>query len=150
MCLWASLEVFRIKENFFLINECHTSLLLLDILIILSIYSRALSWRPVCHRNIPAKYRAISPHDWRSCLSFASSSCTASLSTSFAFLCAFISANVEHKRTSGLSLIPSNSLIASDGLSGNNNFHILKKHNLIAIKLRGRVQNLKKLHCAGT
>ena len=134
-----------LRINIFLINKCHTSLLLLDILIILSIYSRALSWRPVCHRNMPAKYSAISPHDWRSCLSFASSSCTASLSTSFAFLCAFISANVEHKRTSGLSLIPSNSLMASDGLSVNNNFH-LKKSNL---KLRGSIQNVKKLCCVG-
>ena len=100
-----------------------TSLLPVAILSILSTYSRALSCRPVCHRNILPKYSAISPHDCRSCLSLVSSSWTASLSTSLAFLCAWISAMVAHNSTSGFSLITSSSLIASEALSVNHIIH---------------------------
>lgn len=64
----------------FYIGKKVTSLLPPETLIILSTYSRALSSRPRCHKNKPAKYRACCPAVLRCSFSFASKSRIASRS----------------------------------------------------------------------
>lgn len=61
-------------------NDCPTSLDPLESLIIRSVYSLALSFRPNSQRNIPAWYRLLGVALLRSSLTFASSSWITSLS----------------------------------------------------------------------